>query len=292
MLGIGRVKEGDLGTPVKVAAACVEVQRDTQANLDMICATIADAARRGVRLVVFPECAVQGYPLRLGEPDLDEYEHQIRAAETVPGAATARIAAAAAEHDLQVVVGLTERSDAPGEASRLYNTSVLIDGSGVLASYRKVHTGGVEKCLWNRGGEWVVADSVAGRIGLLICYDLVFPESTRSLSLKGAEILTMSTAWGNTVEPTFTRGYDLFTRCRALENQVFLISANLTGGKGLGFYGHSRIVDPRGQVVAESEGPGLAIADIDIERDLGEARARSWLGQVFLKDREPSSYVA
>jgi predicted amidohydrolase len=280
-----------MATPVKVAAACIEVQRNPQANLDLICAAIADAGSRGVRLIVFPECAVQGYPLGLGRPDLDEYEHQLRSAEPVPGPATTRIAAAAAEHGLQVVVGLTEAPSGSAEAGRLYNTSVLIDSEGIVARYRKVHTGGVEKCLWNRGREWVTAESVAGRIGLLICYDLVFPESARSLSLAGAQILAMSTAWGNTLEPTFTRGYDLFTRCRALENQVFLISANLTGGEGLGFYGHSRIVDPRGEVVAESEGPGLAIADIDIEADLAEARARSWLGQVFLKDREPATYT-
>jgi predicted amidohydrolase len=275
---------------VKVAAACIEVQRSPEANLSTVCSAIADAARRGVCLIVFPECAVQGYPLGLGQPDLDEYEHQLRFAEPVPGPATDRIARAAAEHDMQIVVGLTESASEAGEAGRLYNTSVLIGQGGVLARYRKVHTGGVEKCLWNRGREWVVADSVAGRLGLLICYDLVFPESPRSLAVQGAEILAMSTAWGNTIEPTFTRGYDLFTRCRALENQVFLISANLTGGAGLGFYGHSRIVDPRGQVVAESVGPGLAIADIDVAADLAEARARSWLGQVFLKDREPATY--
>jgi predicted amidohydrolase len=279
-----------MASPVKVAAACLAVQRDPQANLDAICGLIAEAAVQNVKLIVFPECAVQGYPLGLGKPDLDEYQYQLQSAETIPGRATDRIAHAAAEHRLQVVVGLTEMSTSAGEAGRLYNSTALVGAGGVLSRYRKVHTGGVEKCLWNRGREWVVAESAAGKIGLLICYDLVFPEAARSLCLDGAELLVMSTAWANSAEPTFSRGYDLFTRCRALENQVFLVSANLVGGEGLGFLGHSRIVDPRGQIMAESKGPGLAVAAIDIVADLCEARAKSWFGQVFLKDREPATY--
>jgi nitrilase len=279
-----------MASTTKVAAACIEVRRDTHANLVAIGETIAEAAAKGARLIVFPECAVQGYPARLGQPDLDEYHYHLRSAETVPGPATELLSRAAAVHGVQVVIGLTETSDAAGEAGRLYNTVVLVGGEGVLARYRKVHTGGVEKCLWNRGREWVVAESVAGRLGLLICYDLVFPEAARSLALGGAQILVTPTAWSKTVDPTFVRGYDLFSRCRALENQMFLISSNLVGGDGLGFLGCSRVVNPRGEIVAESQGPGLAIADIDIAADLAEARAKSWLGQVFLKDREPAVY--
>jgi predicted amidohydrolase len=275
---------------VKVAAACLAVGRDPQSNLDTICGLIAKAGAQKASLVVFPECAVQGYPTGLLKGDLDEYEYQLRTAETVPGPATERIAQAAAEHGLQVVVGLTEASDVAGEAGRLYNSAVLIDGGGVIARYRKIHTGGVEKCLWNRGREWVTTGSAVGRIGLLICYDLVFPEGARSLCLEGAQVLVMSTAWADSVEPTFARGYDLFTRCRALENQVFLISANLVGGEGLGFLGHSRIVNPRGEIMAETKAAGLAFAEIDIAADLVEARAKSWFGQVFLKDREPATY--
>jgi predicted amidohydrolase len=278
-------------TMVKVAAGCIEVSRDKAANLAAIGDAVARAAAEGVQLLVLPECAVQGYPLGLGQPDLDEYQHQLTSAEPVPGPATRAIAEAAAKVGMQVVVGLTEDPGAGG-AGRLYNTAALIDGQGVRAAYRKVHTGGVEKCLWNRGGQWVVADSVAGRVGLLICYDLVFPEAARCLCLAGAEVLAMPTAWGRAEDPTFARGYDLFTRSRALENQVFLISSNLVGGAGLGFHGHSRIVGPRGEVLAETSGHGLAVAELDLPGMVSQARARSWFGQVFLKDREPGSYAA
>jgi predicted amidohydrolase len=275
---------------IQVAAACIEVRHDTNANLAAIGEMIGEAAARGARLIVFPECAVQGYPAGLGQPDVEEYHYQLRNAETVPGPATEFLSRAAADHGVQVVIGLTETSDAAGEAGHLYNAVVLVGAEGVLARYRKVHTGGVEKCLWNRGRDWIVTDSVAGRLGFLVCYDLVFPEAARSLAVGGAQILVVPTAWGKTVDPTFTRGYDLFSRCRALENQIFLISSNLVGGDGLGFLGCSRIVNPRGEIVAESEGPGLAITAIDVAADLPEARAKSWLGQVFLKDREPAAY--
>ena len=68
------------------------------------------------------------------------------------------------------------------------------------------------------------------------------------------------------------------------------ISANLVGGAGLGFHGHSRIVDPRGEVIAESVGPGMAVASVDLVTDTARLRARSSLGQVFVRDREPRVY--
>jgi predicted amidohydrolase len=276
-----------------IAAVSLRPEPDPARNLARICAMAGQQAREGAGLIVFPECAVQGYPLGLGEPDLAQYEHHARFAETIPGPATAALQATLAGSSAVAAVGLTELPDErAGEAGRLYNSIALVGAEGVIARYRKIHTGGVEKCLWNRGDRWVVADSRAGRLGLLICYDLVFPEAARSLALAGAEILVMSTAWANAADETFARGYDLFTRARALENQLFLVSANLVDGPRQGFYGHSRIVDPAGQVIAEAAGVGVAVASIALRRDLVRFRARSWFGQVFLRDREPSSYAA
>jgi predicted amidohydrolase len=261
-------------------------------NVQRIAAIVRDGVAQGIDLIVFPECAVQGYPTRLGMPDLDQFETHNRFAELIPGAATKRIGEALGNSRACVAVGMTERADlAAGEPDMLFNSVALIDRSGVIGKYRKVHTGGAEKCLWQRGDHAVVVATPVGRLGLLICYDLVFPELARTLVLGGAQLLVMSTAWANTEEPTFVRGYDLFTRARALENQVYLVSANLAGGEGLGFHGHSRIVDPRGEVIAESVGPGMAVASIDLAADTARLRARSWLGQVFLRDREPRAYA-
>jgi predicted amidohydrolase len=276
---------------LSIASVSFRPEEKPRHNVEKICDTLRQAIRGGAGLVVFPECAVQGYPLGLGEPDLSKYEHHARYAEPIPGPATSALQVALGHSRCLAAVGLTEQPDqTSGEAGRLYNSLAVVDATGVVATYRKIHTGGVEKCLWNRGDRWVVAATHAGRLGLLICYDLVFPEAARSLALAGAEILVMSTAWANAGEETFPRGYDLFTRSRALENQVFLVSSNLVDGPGIGFYGHSRIVDPSGQVVAEAVGEGLALATINLREDLIRMRCRSWFGQVFLRDREPNTY--
>jgi predicted amidohydrolase len=274
----------------RIAAACIEAGTDKRENLERIRHTVEAAADAGVQFVAFPECAVQGYPVGLGIPELDEYERQRREAETVPGPATDLLTELARRHDLELIVGLTELPTEPGSAGRLYNTAVLVRPSGVAAKYRKVHTGGSESCLWNRGDSWVVADSVAGKLGFLICYDLAFPEAARSLALEGAELLVLSTAW---TANHIREGYELFTRSRALENQVYLVAANLSGGPdGPGhYYGHSRIVDPRGQVVAESVGPGLAMAELDVVAGVREARARGWWGLTHLANRVPDAYA-
>jgi len=275
---------------IKIGAACLEASHDKCGNLARIEDCIKQASEHGVHLLVMPEIAIQGYPLGLGSPwaaEVDEYEHQLRNAEPVPGPVTEQLGRLAAKYQLEIVVGLTETPTEPNSAGRLFNTTVLIGTSGLKARYRKIHLGATEKCLWNRGHEWVVTETVAGKAGLLICYDLCFPETARCLALAGAEILIMSTAW----PPMPTEGYDLFTRSRALENQVYLVSANLVGGPQPGFWGHSRIVNPRGEVVAQTEGVGIAMAEIDVQEGIIDARSHGWFGQIFLKDREPSLYT-
>lgn len=275
----------------RIAAACIEAATDKRENLERIRHAVEEASAAGVRLVAFAECAVQGYPVGLGVPDMDEYERQRREAEKVPGPTTDVLTELARRHDLELIVGLTELPTESGSAGRLYNTVVLVGPSGVTAKYRKVHTGGSESCLWSRGHAWVVADSVAGKIGFLICYDLAFPEAARSLALEGAELLVLSTAW---TANHISDGYELFTRARALENQVYLVAANLCGGPdGPGhYYGHSRIVDPTGRIVAETIGSGLAVAEVDVPAAVQQARSRGWWGLTHLANRAPETYSA
>ena len=275
----------------KIGAACIEAGIDKEENLQLIRRTVEQAAQEGVGLLAFGECALQGYPVGLGRPDLDEYERQRRDAEPVPGPATATLTELAGHYEIELIVGMTELPTEAGSAGLLFNSVVLVGPDGVLAKYRKVHTGGVETSLWSRGDAWVVADSAVGKVGFLICYDLVFPEAARALALEGAELLVLSTAWTSN---HIREGYELFTRTRPLENQVFLLSANLAGGpEGPGhYYGHSRIVDPQGQIVAETAGPGIAIAEIDIPDGVRKARARGWWGLTHLANRAPDAYTA
>jgi predicted amidohydrolase len=273
----------------RIGAACMQPAFNKKENLQRIVECMRRASHEGVGLLVLPELILQGYPLGLGSPwanEVDDHEYQLRNAETIPGPATELLREAAKELRLEIVFGLTEAPTEPYSAGRLFNTAILLGPDGVMARYRKTHLGATEKDLWNRGHEWVIADTSAGKAGLLICHDLCFPEACRSLALAGAELLLMPTAW----PPMPTDGYDLFTRSRALENQVYLVSANLTGGPKPGFWGHSRIVSPRGEVVAESEGEGLAIAEIDVEEGVIDSRTHGWFGVIFLKDRQPDVY--
>lgn len=280
-----------LTSPLTIGAVSMLTEHSPERNLQQICDTISSEACKGVGLLVFPECSIQGYPIGLGLPDLDEFEYQTRNAEKIPGGATESIRRAIGTRPMVVVFGTTEAPDEnKGSAGLLFNTSVAVSSAGVLARYRKVHTGGTEKSLWTRGSSFTVADTNAGRLGFLLCYDVVFPEASRTLALEGTEILVLSTAWARTDSETFSRGYDLFTRCRALENQIFLVAANLVDSYDPGFFGHSRIIDPTGTVISECPGPGIAIATINVREDILRFRSRSWLGQVFLRDRAPSAY--
>ena len=254
----------------------------------------AKAHRSNAKLLVFPECTVQGYPLGEEIFPLDEHERLLLEAETVPGPTTRMLQKLAKEYALEIVAGLTEMPTERENAGRLYNSVVHITSRGIRGHYRKVHLGGIERCLWSPGHEWVVSDSALGRLGFLICYDVVFPEAARCLALNGALALIHCTAspLDVTTEGTRRQAHDLITRTRALENQVFLVSANLVGGSDPPFSGHSRIVNPRGEVLAETEGVGLAIAEVELADDVREARARSWFGQVFLNDRQPATYAS
>lgn len=285
-----------MGTSARIAVVNLATSHDKEANLAKILSFVDEAGAKNSDLVVFPECALQGYPYLTGAHNGDEFAYLYETAERIPGPATELVAEAAARHGLVVVFGMTELAGTLGPAGLLFNAVATVGPEGVLSVYRKVHTGDIEKALWYRGTAFPVVDTPIGRIGSIICYDVVFPEATRALALRGAQILLMSTVWlpQGTGCPAFEMGYDLLTRARALENQLWLAVACGTGRDpetGLEYLGHSRIVDPYGQVILElGVEEGLGIATIDVEGEILRARARGWFGQVFLRDRAPETY--
>jgi predicted amidohydrolase len=176
---------------------------------------------------------------------------------------------------------------------------VLTGPDGFVGKYRKVHVGITEQLTWRKGNDWPVFDTAIGRIGMLICYDKMWPESTRELMLRGADILVMPTAWfmaygGQDPESNIlVEQYRLYDRVRAAENGRWFVSSNFAGELGgTQFIGMSQIVDPCGRVV-ETTGmftPGLAIADIDISGGIAEANAMQ--GARLVRDRRPDTYLA
>ena len=225
---------------------------ETARNLAACLDRLEEAAALGCRLLVLPECAISGYMLT----DNDE---AARLAETVPGPSVEALEGACARLGLHCVAGLLER-----DGSRVRNTAVLVGPDGLVGRYRKTHLPylGVDRYAEPGDEPPEVFDTPLGRIGIEICYELRFPEVTRSLALRGAEIVAHPTNWPTAVRPFA----DFLTRARAAENHVFLLTANRLGREGgMDFFGRSQIVDPRGSRLAEAGelGGELVVAEID-----------------------------
>ena len=169
------------------------------------------------------------------------------------------------------------------EGNKLINALLLISPRGELAAYYKTHLYHLkevrEEDFVVKGSELKVVDTDLGKIGLSICYDLNFPEVTRILALNGAQIILLAAAWPKIAGAT----WDILLPARALENEVYLLASGQTGGE---YYGHSKIIDYEGNILAEfGEEEGLKVAEIDL------ARQGKWRKIVTLfEDRRPKLY--
>ena len=229
--------------------------------------TVAAARARGATLVVLPESAVGGYLRvdgRSGQP-IDADGPEIRRLCEIAG-------------DVVVCAGFTELSD-----RRPYSSAVCVTGDGVLGLQRKVHIPPSELTAFAPGDGFAAFETPVGRVGMLLCYDKVFPEAARTLALDGAEVIASLSAWPlcrqsparRISRDRQTRQFDLLDEARALENQVVMVSSNLTGRVGpLRFPGHAKVVDPSGTVLARTGSrPGIAMADVVTASAIERARA-------------------
>lgn len=219
---------------------------DVEANLEQLGRAVRALEPRP-DLIVAPELVNTGYDLEVLEA------RGFELAETLTGPTVTLLSQLAAESGAAIVAGLLER-----ENDALYDTAVLVAPDGALAPYRKSHLYPPERSHFAEGHDLVVAPSIAGRVGMMICFEHAFPEIATTLALQGAEILAIPSA----VPYGYEHLLDLRTRARAQDNQVFAVAANLTGG---GFCGGSLIVDPRGQVLAQADsGPAALRATLDL----------------------------
>ncbi len=244
---------------MRVGLAQYGATSDKAANLAKALEVAADAGRRGVDLLVFPEVYMYRRPN-------DSAIAPAEIAEDLDGPFMSAVSRAAVEHRLHLVMGMSER--APGESYRAYNTAVLISPEGRrLAVYRKVHLydafeGEESLRIVPANDPPPVVDTALGRIGLQICYDVRFPEWSRLLALRGAEYIAMPTSWVS--GPMKEEHWIILVRARAIENTVWMLAADQVLPDRIG---RSLVVDPMGVVVAEGgEGPGLIVADLDPDR--------------------------
>ncbi len=237
----------------RVAVAQIEPRLgEVERNLEACLARLAEAADAGAELIVLPECAIPGYMF-------DSAAEAMRFAEEVPGPTTDALAAECRRLGIHAVCGLLER-----DGDRLRNAAVLVGPDGLIGTYWKTHLPFLGADRYTvPGDELPVFETSLGRIGLEICYDLRFPEATRTLALRGADIIAHPTAFP--VEARIQT--ELITVARAAENRVYLLTANRVGKeRGGEFCGWSQIVDPYGKRLAEADATEevLLLADVDL----------------------------
>lgn len=274
---------------MKVNVTCVQMEpilRSFQNNVDKMCSFIKETMGKNPNtdLIVFPELITSGY--ECGK----DFQ---RLAETVPeGESMKIIGALAREYKVHIVYGFPERD--ADKRDVLYNSAVLIDDDGqVKGVYRKVHLFASEKEFFRAGCSYPVFNTSIGKLGMMICWDTAFPEVARSLALKGADLLIVSTNWEKpyltSVVTKNQQDWDLVTRARALDNCMYLVSANRIGfDESLGFFGRSNIIGPTGEAIVEllDEVEGTISAELDYSIPI-QLRYEYY---TFFKDRRPDTF--
>lgn len=208
-------------------------------NLERIERAVAEAAARDAQLVVAPEAAVTGYAFA----STDEALPVARRASAV---AADRLAELAGRHRLSIICGTLE-----AEGNEVYNAALILAADGGRWVYRKTHLPylGVDRFATPGKDPPFVVNLTGVRVGVLICYDLRFPEAARICALEGADLIALPTNWPVGVEfhP------DLFAPARAAENHCYVLAADRVGTeRGTTFMGRSCLVDYDGRRLAEA----------------------------------------
>jgi predicted amidohydrolase len=230
---------------------------DLEANRAIALAAIREAADAGAEVVVLPELITSGYMF-------ESPEEVAAAAIPVSHEVIAEWVKEAAERGIVLAAGFCELA-ADG---RVYNSAAVIDATGLRAVYRKLHLWDREKLIFTAGSSAPpVIDTTVGRVGLVICYDLEFPELTRSVALAGSQLLLVPTNWPLVPRPDGEHPPEaLIAMAAARVNRMAIACADRLGReRGQDWTGGSAIIGVDGWVVAESRDPGMVIGEVDLE---------------------------
>jgi N-carbamoylputrescine amidase len=283
---------------VRIAAVAVDTKPGQVAeNLDKIDVWTAKAASAGAQLVLFQELSLSGFipnhPTQNHDAWLREALQVGRTiAEPLAGPAVRRLSRIAADHGVLISAGFLEDA-----GNVLHNTQVLVDRSGLLGHWRKMHIPMYETSFYNGGGVPEVIETPLGRIGANICFDALIPESTRLLAVQNVEIVLFPFA--SDPPPVTPQGWANWAgtalKSRCAENGVYGIACNYVGAVtsssvGQFFPGGGMAVDPRGRPFGEwtaSTGePGMLIVDLSADV-LRQARAEP---EYLYRFRRPELY--
>ncbi|OIO89172.1 MAG: hypothetical protein AUK03_14920 [Anaerolineae bacterium CG2_30_64_16] len=257
-------------------AQTAPVLNDNEENLRRIAAFIQRVcSEQPTRLIVFPELAVSGYECGL---------NFTRLAERVTGHAVSFLAGKAAEFGVYIVFGMPIKERVE---SILFNAAIVIGPDGeVLGDYRKLHLRGEERLAFRPGYRLPLFETEFGPLGVMIGWDLAFPEVARSLTLDGAELIVICAAW----EAAHMEEWRAYTVARACENAVYIAAANRVGEEpSYSFGGESALIGPQGQVhtALDEAVEGYAVATVDLD-EVRHVREE----QQIIQCRQPAAYRA
>lgn len=259
-----------------IAAIQLTSGDDIAANIAQVTPLVCEAAAQGATIICLPENSF--YMRREGTAAMND-------GPTASHAGVIAMQALAKELNVSIVIGSIRAKESGME--RPYNRSVLIGPDGLLqAQYDKIHLFDVtlpdgkeyRESSQALAGEHPVLATIAGKeplkLGLTICYDLRFPEQYRALALAGAQVLLVPSAF---TRPTGQAHWHILLRARAVENACYVVAPAQCGTHpgGRETYGHSLIIDPWGEIIAEAPGdqPGVIMAAVDTAR-IAQVRAQ------------------
>lgn len=251
---------------------------DVAYNLEHSAVLIRQAAAKGAQIIVLPETYTTGY-------DLGIYDQQAfyDMAEEPDGACVTMLRSLAKELGVYIAAGMAIKTANPPV---MENAIVFIDDQGQsLPTYDKNHLFGDEKRFFYTGSQFPVYDTKYGKVGIICCYDANFPEPARLLTLKGAELILHAATWRREDEDV----WHLMLPCRAAENTVFFATANTWGYAPSRYtFGRSKVINPRGIVIAETgmAAEEILVCTIDLDQ-IYEWRKE----MLYLEDINPIQYA-
>ncbi|MEL7623712.1 MAG: carbon-nitrogen hydrolase family protein [Clostridiales bacterium] len=243
-----------MSTKCKVALFQMDCKLgETGVNVEKCLTAISQAAGLGCSLIVFPELALSGY-------NVTSLEEALQFAIPVDSPYIKGLTEACKNNNIYAAVGYMEVRE-----GKVYNSAALLGPEGLLQNYSKMHMPniGLDKFAEKGQPPLPPSETAIGKISMIVCYDIRFPELTRHFALKGADMVINLTNWPRGSEHT----REVLPIARAFENKIYFMSCNRVGDeRGSHFIGGSRIVDPNGRIIAQAgeEGEEMITAEIDV----------------------------
>ena len=244
-------------------------QGDVDANLAYVRKALARVAAQGANLAVLPEMWSSGF----------SYKNLNELALRTQGIVN-ELLELSGRYKLVIIGSMPEPN-----GDKVFNALYVIDNGTLAGVYRKMHLFSLlgEERAFSGGDSWLLAETSLGKVGVLICYDLRFPELSRRLAVEGAQVICIPAQWPKPRQ----EHWRTLLRARAMENQLFIVACNACGIIGkLDFFGMSMIIDAKGEVLSEAgEGEGEIIASLDMQV------MTDWRAQIpCFNDRKPECY--